>query len=184
MSVPAVLVRKSTKEIIKHMDYPRADMLPIEGGDPDYEVFIKNIPFAEPDYDSRIYIMATNLPDLNDLESFLEHPLYSGVREYRITFSPEKRSNEEIIDSIDNAEKEANDLILNESDRNYKLVFMLTSVLKASKGLQLTESEQAHITELTEINMKLSKNLDNRNLLVSQVNLNQVPNIDSGWESV
>jgi len=182
--VPAVLVRKSTKEIVKFGIYPRQDMLPIEDMDPDYEWIVEHIPFPEPVYDPRIYIMVTNLPDLQLLDSFEDHPLYPGLKEYRTTYSPEKRSNPEIIASIDNVEKDANDLILSESDRNYKMVFMLTSVLKASKGLQLTETEQAHINELTDINMKLSKNLDNRNLLVAQVESNQVPNIDSGWESV
>lgn len=183
MSVPAVLARKSTKEPVKFGVYPRQDMQPVEGLDPDYEWLIEHIPNEKPDFDPRIFVLATNIPDLQYLDTFEEHPNYPGLKEYRITYSPEKRTNEEIIDSIDNAERDANDLIISESDRNIKLVFMLTSVLKASKGLQLTPTEQGHIDELTLVNMKLSKNLDNRNLLVSQVEANQVPNIDTGWEN-
>lgn len=183
MSVPAVLVRRSTKEIIKHGEYPRADMLPVEGLDPDYEWLIKHTPFAEPDYDPRIYIMVTNLPNLEDLASFQEHPLYPGIKEYRITYTPEKRSNEEIIISIRNAEKEANDLIWTEGEHKDKMMLMMNASTKAASGAQLNSFEQSLLVDMNTIAEKLSKNEDNRNILVAQVNANQEPNIDSGWES-
>lgn len=182
MSVEAVLVQKSEKRIIKHDLYPREDMMPIEGMDPDYEWLIKNIPFAEPMYDPRIYIMVTNLPDLELLNSFQEHPQYPGIRAYTITYSPEKREKAEIITAIDNAEKEANNLVFSEAVHKDEIVFMMNSVHKDSKSLALTPQEQAQIDKLTVINMKLAKNKDNRNILVNMVNAGLEPNIDEGWE--
>lgn len=182
MSVPAVLIRKSTKEIIKQDLYPREDMGPVQGMDPDYEWLVKFIPFEEPVYDSRIFIMQTNLPDLNFLESFQQHPSYTGIREYRITYSPIKRPNNEIIMAIENAEKEANASIWSEAIHKDETLFMLNSVFKKSENISLTSDEQSHIDKLSSVNVKLAKNLDTKNIKVAQVNSGQEPNIDEGWE--
>ena len=182
MSVPAVLIRKSTKQIIKEDVYPNADMQPVQGMDPDYEWLVKNVPFAEPPYDPRIYIMATNLPDLAFLEDFEEHPSYPGLREYRITFSPEKRPNEDIIRSIENAEKEANNLVFSEAVHKDEMAFMLNSVHKDAKSLELTSAEQDQIDKLAIVTVALAKNKDNAAIKIAQVLANQEPNIDLGWE--
>jgi hypothetical protein len=184
MSVPAVLVRKSTKQIIKEDLYPRADMQPVQGLDPDYEWLVKNIPFAEPPYDSRIYIMATNFPDLNFLENFEEHPQYEGLREYRITYSPEKRADEDIIRSIENAEKEANSLVFSEAVHKDAVVFMMNSIYKDAKGQLLTTEEQIQIDKLNSIAVDLAKNLDAKEIKIAQVEAGEVPNIDEGWKTV
>lgn len=183
MSVPAVLVRKSTKEIIKQGLYPREDMQPVQGLDPDYEWLIKHIPFAEPDYDSRIYIMETQLPDLQFLNEFQEHSSYSGIREYRITYNPIKRSNDEIIISIENAEKEYNALIWSEATHKDETLFMINSVRKEATGATLNAEEQSYVDKLTAINVKLAKNKDTAAIKIAQVNNGQEPNIDEGWES-
>lgn len=182
MSVPAVLIQKSTKMIIKHDLYPRADMQPVQGMDPDYEWLVKNIPFAEPPYDPRIHIMTTQLPDLNFLFDFQEHPLYAGIREYRITYSPEKRPNEDIIRSIENAEKEANNMVFSEAVHKDQMAFMLNSVHKDAKSLELTAEEQDQIDKLSIVTVNLAKNKDNAAILIAQVIAGQEPNIDQGWE--
>jgi hypothetical protein len=180
--VPAVLIQKSTKEIIKHSDYPRADMQPVQDMDPDFEWLINHIPFSEPPYDPRVYIMQTNLPDLQFLSEFQEHPLYPGLREYRITYTPTKRPDEEIIMAIENAEKEANAAIWSESVHKDETLFMINSVRKEAQNISLTAEEQTHIEKLSSINVKLAKNLDNKEILTLQVNNGQTPNIDEGWE--
>jgi hypothetical protein len=182
MSVPAVLVRKSTKQIIKESLYPNEDLSPVIGLDPDYEWLIKNVPFAEPDYDPRLYVMVRVLPDLEFLEDFTQHPQHIGIREYRITFNPVKRTNEEIITSIRNAEKEANDLVFSEAVHKDQMAFMLNSVRKEGKNLDLTEEEQLQISKLENVTVKLAKNKDNAEIKIAQVEANQEPNIDEGWE--
>ena len=182
MSVPAVLVKKSTKEIIKEAAYPNSDMQPVQGMDPDYEWLVKHVPFAEPQYDSRIYIMATNLPDLAGLDSFGEHPNYPGLREYRITFTPERRPDADIIRSIDNAKKEANNLVNNEAVHKDEFAFMMNSIYKDSKGQTLTTEEQDQIDKLQIMAVNLAKNQDAADNKIAQVTAGQVPNIDEGWE--
>lgn len=181
--VPSVLIRKSTKEIIKHDFYPRSDMQPVQGLDPDYEWLIKHIPFAEPPYDPRIYIMVTQLPDLQFLDEFQEHPSYSGLREYRITFSPEKRSNDEIIMAIENAEKSANDIVFSESEHKDAFSLMLSTVRKDAKNIELTADEQLRLEKVDSVAEKISKNRDNASIKIAQVLANHEPNIDEGWEN-
>ena len=183
MSVPAVLIKKSTKEIIKHALYPRADMQPVEGLDPDYEWLVKHIPFAEPDYDSRIYIMETQLPDLAFLNDFIEHPSYPGIREYRITYNPVKRTNDLIVISIENAEREANASIWSEATHKDETLFMINSVRKEASGATLNTEEQSPVDKLSVINVKLAKNRDTATIMINQVNNGQEPNIDEGWEN-
>lgn len=180
--VPAVLVRKSTKQIIKEDIYPRVDMQPIQGMDPDYEWLVKNIPFAEPPYDPRIYIMTTQLPDLTFLDDFQSHPSYEGIREYRVTFSPEKRPDEDIVRSIENAQKEANNGVFSEAVHKDEFAFMLNSIHKDAKGQILTPEEQDQIDKLAIVTVNLAKNADATANKIAQVIAGQVPNIDEGWE--
>lgn len=181
MSLPAVLVRKSTKQIIKEGIYPNSDMSPVIGLDPDYEWLLKHVPYAEPDYDPRLYIMQMELPDLNLLESFEAHPVHTEIREYRITYNPKKRESEDIIRSIENAEKEANELVFSEAVHKDAIAFMLNSVHKDAKGQILNEEEQAQIDKLAAVTVNLAKNADAKNLKIAQVEANQEPNIDEGW---
>jgi len=157
-------------------------MQPVQGMDPDYEWLVKHVPFAEPPYDPRIYLMTTNLPDLAFLDNFEEHPSYPGLREYRITFSPEKRPKEDIIRSIENAQKEANNLVFSEAVHKDQMAFMLSSVRKEGKNLDLTEEEQLQILKLEVVAVNLAKNKDNAAIKIAQVEAGQEPNIDLGWE--
>jgi hypothetical protein len=186
MSVPSVLIKKSTKSILKYAPYPKLDITPFLEGDidPDLEWLIIHTPHAEPDYDPRIYLLVTNIPDLSLLDSFTEHPNYPGIRAYQITYLPEKRSKEDILISIDNAEKDANNIIWNEQVHKDKMLFMLSASTKLAAGFQLNEEELISQEEMAVIVAKLAKNRANKNLLVSQIDYNQVPNIDLGWESV
>ena len=182
MSVPAVLVRKSTKQIIKEDVYPRQDMQPVQGLDPDYEWLVKYVPFAEPAYDSRVFIMQTNLPDLTNLDSFPAHPSYEGIRAYTIGYEPVKRPDADIIRSIENAEKAANELVFSEAVHKDEMAFMVNSVHKDAKGLSLTTDEQDQIDKLALVTVALAKNKDTKEIKIAQVAAGQVPNIDLGWE--
>jgi len=102
MGTPAVLIRKSTGEIIKHADYPRVDMQPIIGLDPDLEWLIVNTPYVEPDYDSRLFVLQRT-----EAITAIPHPQYPLLNQYQISFSTDKREKPEIIASIDNAETDA-----------------------------------------------------------------------------
>ena len=182
MSVPAVFIRKSTKEVLIEGVYPRADMTPIEGGDPDYEWLIKYTPYVEPPYDSRIFTMKDILPIGEGLLTCPEHPLYAGLKAYTLTFEPVKRENADIIRSIENAQKEANNLVNNEAVHKDEFAFMMTSIYKDAKGQILTIEEQDKIDKLLLMNVALAKNADAAENKIAQVNANVPVNIDEGWE--
>ena len=182
MSVPAVLIRKSTRQIIKEALYPNEDISPVVGLDPDYEWLVKHVPFAQPDYDPRLYIMQMVLPNMEFINDFQDHPSYPGIREYRVTWNPIKRPNDDIIRSILNAEKEANDLVFSEAVHKDEFAFMLNSVHKDAKGASLTDNEQEQIDKLAIVTVNLSKNKDTAAIKIAQVEAGQEPNIDEGWE--
>ena len=64
------------------------------------------------------------------------------------------------------------------------MLLMINASTKAATGAILNSEEETLLEDMNAIAVKLSKNKANRNLLVSQINTNQVPNIDLGWESV
>jgi len=182
MSVPAVLIQKSTKQIIKEDLYPRADMQPVQGLDPDFEWLIKYTPYSEPPYDSRIYTMKDVTPIGDELVNCPEHPNYPGLKAYTHTFVPERRPDADIIRSIENAEKEANNGVFSEAVHKDALAFMINSVHKDAKGYELTAEEQDQIDKLAIVTVNLAKNLDTKENKIAQVEAGLVPNIDAGWE--
>jgi hypothetical protein len=183
MSVPAVLILKSTKQIIKEGIYPREDMQPVQGLPPEYEWFIKHIPFAEPPYDSRVFIMSTDFPDLDQIALWEEHPDYPEIRAYKIGYTPIKRPDTDIIRSIENAEKEANNGVFSEAVHKDEFAFMLNSVHKDAKGQTLTAEEQDQIDKLAIVTVNLAKNKDEALNKIAQVEAGQTPNISEGWQN-
>jgi len=107
MGTPAVLIRKSTQEIIKHADYPREDMEPVEGLNPDLEWLVKYEPYVQPDYDSRTY----NLETVGTITT-TPHPLYPDLNQYTITYSIERKEDDEILEVLDNLEAQMNETII------------------------------------------------------------------------
>ena len=184
MSVPAVLIRKSTKEIIKQANYPREDMAPFLVGeiDPDYEWLVKHTPFAEPPYDPRIYTMDEKTPEGEDLLTCPEHPSYPGIKAYTLIFTPIRRPDLDIIRSIENAQKEANNGVFSEAVHKDAIAFMVNAVHKDAKGQILTAEEQDQIDKLAIVTVNLAKNADATANKIAQVIDGQVPNIDEGWE--
>jgi len=185
MSVPAVLINKTTKLIMTHSVYPREDMQPITAADldPNYEWLVCYTPFAEPSYDSRIFIMEEITPKDDALLQTAEHPNYPGIKCYPLTYNPIKRPNAEIIVSIENAEKEANNLVFSESIHKDALVFMVGSLDKKVDGQALTTDEQSEIDKLALIKVQFAKNRDCALNKIAQVEAEQTPNISEGWQN-
>ncbi len=184
MSVPAVLIRKSTKQIIKHAPYPKADLTPFAEGeiDPDYEWLIGYTPFAEPPYDANIFIMKDIFPIGDELLTCPQHPEYPGIKAYTYTFEPIKRPDEDIIRAIENAAKDANNMVFSEAVHKDEIVLMMNSVHKDAKGELLTPEEQATIDKLAIVTVNLAKNAGTKDIKIAQVIDGQVPNIEAGWE--
>jgi len=177
MGTPAVLIRKSTGEIIKHADYPRLDMQPVSGLDPDLEWLIKTTPYVQPDYDSRIYI-------LNQIESVTTEPHqeWPWLNQYQITFQTVKRISEEIIQAIENAENEANSNVLPYTKQLKILSLGVATLFRRVEGMTLTAKETKIKNKCLAIGTNVWKNHDTATAKVAEVTAGSEPQIDAGWE--
>jgi hypothetical protein len=177
MGTPSVLIRKSTGEIIKHADYPREDMQPISGLDPDLEWLVKFWPFEQPDYDSRIYILQTT-----EEVTAIPHPEWAWLNQYRITYATVKRVADDIITAVTNAENEANSNVF-PYEKQLKLMALGIGVLfRRVEGMTLTVKETAIKNKMLALAMNIWKNHDTMTAKVAEVTAGTEPNLDEGWE--
>ena len=178
MKLPVVLIRKSTQEILKeNAVYPAENMAPIDGLDPDLEFLIKVTPYAQPDYDSRIFVLQTTKEITSD-----PHPDYPHLNQFKTLFDTEKRSNAEIIVQIENAKQLANQALFNEDMPGF-MVGVQEALNRKSEGLQLTQSEIDLLDKNSSISVKISQNAENAENLKSILLSGGTPLIDEGWES-
>jgi len=176
-ALPSVLIRKSTGEIIKHALYPREDMQPIVGLDPDLEWLVKFEPYAAPDYDSRIFV-------LNRIESITTtpHPDYAWLNQYQITYSTTKRVIEEITINIENAEVEANTTMLPYTKQLKYTILALGVLFRNLDGMTLTAKEQLVKDKMLALATRVWKNDAELQAKINEAIAGTEPNIDSGWE--
>lgn len=178
MSLPAVLIRKSTGEIIKHAPYPREDMGVIVGLDPDLEWLLKHTPFIAPDYDSRYYVLNVTEEVTTD-----PHPDHAHLNQYKITYDTTKRPEPDIIISVENAETEANEGVIPYT-RQLKLIVLGIGVLfKNIDGLQLNQKETKIKNRVMAMAVKVWKNDTEARQKKQAIAAGQEPNIDDGWDN-
>ena len=179
MSLPSVLIRKSTGEILKHAPYPNVDMTPVQGLDPDLEWKLKHTPFPSPAYDSRIF-------ELEQIEEVTEeaHPEYADLKMYKKTFKTNKRPNEDINRSIDNAEEAANDELITYRTTNKMLMTTVGILVRINAGMQPNAKEQKMLDDLLAFDVKVWKNDEEKNRKKDQVAAGLETDIDSGWEKL
>ena len=176
-ALPSVLLRKSTGEIIKHALYPREDMQPVVGLDPDLEWLVKFEPYLVPDYDSRIFL-------LNRIEEVTTtpHPDYSWLNQYRITYSTTKRVNDDIILNVENAETQANETMLPYTKQLKYLTLGLGVLFRNLDGMALTPKELVVKDKMMVLATRVWKNDAELQLKVAEIIAGTEPNIDAGWE--
>lgn len=178
MSVPAVLIRISTGEVIKHDNYPNAEVTPVQGLDPDLKWLVKYIPYDKPSYDSRIFKLITT-----EEITTIAHPDYPDLDQYLITYNTQKRSNTEIQEYIENAENFANETLL-PYDRRVKLLTLAVGLLiRKTNGITLTANEEVIQQKMLNIAVKVWKNDTELQSKIAQLLNGEEPEIDAGWES-
>jgi len=179
MSLPAVLIRKSTGEILKHAPYPNIDMTPVQGLDPDLEWKLKFTPFQSPDYDSRIF-------ELEQIEEVTEeaHPEYPDLKMYKKTFNTIRRPDEDIIRSIGNAEESANREILTYRTTEKMLLTTAGILARVNSGIEPNAKEQEMLDSLMAFDVKIWKNDEEKKRKIAQVEQGLEPDINSGWEKL
>ena len=176
-ALQSVLIRKSTGEIIKHALYPREDMQPIDGLDPDLEWLVKYEPYLAPDYDSRIFLL-----NRTEEVTTTPHPDYEWLNQYQITYSTTKRVDEDIVLSIENAEVQANETMLPYTKQLKYLTLGLGVLFRNVDGMTLTQKEQVVKDKMIALATRVWKNDAELQAKVAELVAGTEPNIDEGWE--
>lgn len=177
MSLPSVLIRKSTGEVLKFAKYPNADMQPVQGFDPDLEWLLKYTPYERPDFDTRMFIL--NQVDEVTTEP---HPTYPNLNVYKTTYTTIKRPNEDIIRAIENAEESANREVMNYRT-NEKLHMLAVGILtRKNEGVEPNASELEILEKVKQFDVDIWKNDATKRLKITQVTEGLEPDIDSDWE--
>lgn len=176
MSVPAVLIRISTGEIIKHDNLPVSDpsTQTVVGLDPDLKWLIKHEPFGSPQYDSRVYSLVKTETVTEE-----EHPDYPLYDRYLITYQTERRAVEEIQQAIINAERVQFSQNVDYMDKLSMLG--LTVLFRQLDGLQLTNTEKQIRDRIVRNGVKIFQNHQRRKQLEQEAGQVQPVDIDGGW---
>lgn len=179
MSLPAVLIRKSTGEILKFSNYPNIDLSPVQGLEPDLEWILKHTPYPAPEYDSRIFMLKETSSVTTE-----PHPQFPDINMYKTTYATIKRPNEDIIRAIENAEESANMSVM-DYRTNDKLHTLAVGIhTRQNEGILPSQAELEILNRLKEIDVKLWKNDAEKHLKIEQVEAGLEPDIDAGWEKV
>lgn len=161
----------STQQIIiRNAVWPRTDGGPIEGLDPDF-VYLLQATDAKPDFDSRLY----------QLQSTEEVNVSANT--VRRMWATVKRPLDERLAAAENVEAE-------ELSRHIKLErevietrLVVTALLNYIDGLQFPPKVKTMADAYKAKGIKLWKNRDRLNALVTAIQAGQDPDLESGWEA-
>lgn len=174
----AVVLRKSTGEILNY-DYNVADPTKaISGLDPDLEVLLYYTPYEKPDFDNRIH----KLVETHEVTE-IAHPDYSLYNQYLVTYSTEKRTNDELNLAVENAESFANSDLMPQNKLVKLISLALAAVIRELNGVTPGAREEAVKDEMVARAIKMYKNDEELQRKLQQIIDNVEPDLDAGWEN-
>lgn len=170
------ILEKATNKIVNHsfdhLEFPA----PIQGMDTElYEILVPVAENVLPPFDSRYFQVSVNMDVISDTR-------IEGFRTVTTINSLVKRSNDEILASLEEANKNANNQIVELQKQVETLYFALNAILRDAQGLNLTQREINSKSKISAHCVKLHKNADNKEQLKALILAGQTPDIDSGWE--
>ena len=162
----------STESVIARRKlWPVGDGSEIQGLDPDY-VYLEEKTDAQPSVDSRIWRLEGT--DVIDVAG------NSITRQWETI----KRVPEEIKNAVVNIEAEQLGLHINIQRELMETRLMVGALLNYVDGLTMPAKVQAQADEYKATAIKLWKNRDRLKAIHDQIDLDQEPDLDSGWEPV
>jgi len=170
-------VKDTDYALVKAAEFPRQDGEPLEGLPENYEWLENCIPFAAPDYDPRLFVLNESIQPTN-----IPHPVHPNYNQYRTTYSLVRRADELIIASVRQEEASANNSLLTEAENSKLNYFATGAALTLAQNLPLSEAEQNAMTRHADVQMKMSKNAANADLIISKIIAKENIDISSGWE--
>jgi hypothetical protein len=177
-ALPSVLIRISTGQILQRALYPRDDMGPIVGLDPDLEWCVARTPFPAPEFDPRYYSLVQTEQRSAPPDSEFAH-LHGWVR----TFTTQKRATPEILTSVENKEREQLNVHVREVEALKLCILGMAVLFQEVQGLTLNGRQTAIKNRVLQAAVKVWQNHDRAGEITTQVNANQEPDLEAGWAS-
>lgn len=178
-ALPSVLIRISTGEILQRALYPRDDMGPVQGLDPDLEWCVVRTPFAAPDFDPRYYALVQTEQRGASVDAEYPH-----LHPWNITFTTQKRPKPDIKVSAENKERVELGRHIRDVETNKLILYGLAILFRLINQQQLTAREQQIRDRLLAIIVKLRANDDRVQEILTQIEADQEPDLDAGWANV
>lgn len=177
MSLPAALVNKTTRALIRKANYPCADINDtVPGLDADKEWLIIREDTL-PIYDERVYDLvtsetATTIPDAE----------YSHLNVYQVNYSTQRRENTVISDNARERELQANTGIIPIQKQLKYMALGLGVIFRNYNIAGLTPNEQVIANKWVSIATRLFTNDTNLQTKLAEIAANQDPDLDTGWD--
>ncbi len=181
MSLPAVLLRISTGEILAHAPWPaidgNGDPAPVPGLDPDLQWLLEYEQFPEPSPDTRYYTVQKTEEVTPD-----PHPTFAFANQYKITYTTPKRAVEEIEDHAYNAEQDALNNVFKPRDQIKLLALGIGVLFRSVDGLNLAPKETVIKNKCVSLALKVWNNDANVKAKIAAIAAGEEPDLDQGWE--
>jgi len=177
MFVPCILYRISTQEIINFNYSVSDEFLPPQGLDPDLQCLAKYEPFPQPELDARVFklVITNEVTNVN-------HPIYPAVKAYKITYSEERRTKEEMKLAVDNAWFYANQSVYAFYDSDNFQSKSIAILYKKSEGQALEVWETEFLELISNMTAKIQNNDSVKAQKYAAIDANQIVDTDLGWE--
>lgn len=164
-----VLRRASDKAVLNQRALSNTTGLPNAGTDQEYlPILIDEKPNSDP-----LYTVITQVEAPNEAK-----------RQWEITYVVSERPMPEKLASIDNVKRFEATKHVPPQDFTEMIVLTLAAILRESKGLVLTEAEEAYKNSLIANAVILKKNADNAAALKAAAQTGAKPDVTGGWEPV
>lgn len=160
----------STGQVIgRNKKWPVLDGSEIPGQDPDF-VYLLHINDAQPDYDARLYFLNGN------------ETVDVSANEIRLSWTANRRPLEERIVAAENVEADEMTKHISLEREAMETRLMVSAILNYISGLQMPPKVQAMADAYKAKGIKLWKNRDRLNAIITAIESNQDPDLDTGWE--
>lgn len=176
MSLPCVLIRKSTGELLKRAPYPREDMGPVIGLDPDLEWCVIRTPYPPPDYDPRLFVLVQTEARGDEVDAEFAH-----LHPWLITYATQARPVDEVLTAVENKEREQLSLHVREVEALKLCILGMAVLFQETQGLTLNARQTAIKNRVLSAAVKVWQNHDRASELRAQVENTQQPDLEAGW---
>ena len=170
----AILFKNGIEEKRNH--YPRMDMQPIIGLEADLEWKLL-IDSEKPVYDANLERLVKSEDNTDD-----PHPVYPHLKTVIANYVSERKTDNEIIQSIENLKQSANQQIIYAQGQSEELQYLtLYALIRLAKGQSVPPAANLIALTVEDIAQGILANGVNAEVLINEINLGNSPDINTGW---